>query len=147
MPYDDVRQFLDGARDAHLRCADLRERARKLESAAERVTARLDGMGGTGGADREALLAALADAHGNLLRDLAEEERRQEEIAAFIERVPTTAAGHAILRRRYLHYESWKGVRRWMMNHGMTYSVQSVYRIHGEAIRDARKLWNIEHGG
>lgn len=147
MVYDEVRAFLDGAREAYLKCADIRERTRRLESAAERVTAQLNGYVGGGGADREALLAALADAHGRLLRDMAEEEQRQQEIAAFIDRVPTTASGRAILRRRYLHYESWKSVRKWMAVHGTSLSQQSMYRIHGEALRAARILWKKEHEG
>jgi len=145
MVYDEVRLFLEGARDAHLKCADLRERTRQLESAVQRITAKLDGMPKGGNADREQLLASLADAHGRLLIDIAEEEARKMEIEKFVDRVPTGAAGKAVLRRRYLHYESWKGVRRWLSAHGMSYSAQSVYRIHGEAIKAARILWNQEH--
>lgn len=142
-----MRLFLEGARDAHLKCADLRERARGLESAAHRITSKLDGMPRSGGADREALLAALSDAHERLLLDMADEEQRKTEIADFIDRIPTSAAGRAILRRRYLHYESWKSVRKWLCAHQMTYSAQSVYRIHGDAIQAARQLWNREHSG
>ena len=145
MAFDDVRLFLEGARDAHLKCADLRDRARGLESAVLRITAKLDGMPVGGNADRDKLLAALADAHGRLLRDMAEEERHREAIEAFVDRVPTSAAGRAILRRRYLHYESWKSVRKWLAAHQMGYSAQSVYRIHGEALTAARKLWDKEH--
>ena len=145
MAFDDVRVFLESARDAHLKCADARERARSLESAVHRITAKLDGMPASGNADRDALLASLADAHGRLLRDVADEEQQREEIAAFVDRVPTSAAGRAILRRRYLHYESWKSVRKWLAVHQMSYSAQSVYRIHGEAIHAARELWNKEH--
>lgn len=144
MTFDDVRLFLEGARDAYLKCADLRERSRALEAKATRITANLDGMPRSGNADRDAVLAALADARGRLLLDIADEEERKIEISDFIDRVPTSAAGRAILRRRYLHYESWKGVRRWMAAHGMTYSAQSVYRLHGEAISAARKLWEKE---
>jgi len=147
MAYDEVRVFLEGARDAYLKCADLRERSRALELRAENVTANLDGLPRSGNADRDALLAALADARGRLLLDIAEEEARKIEIADFVDRVPTSAAGRAILRRRYLHYESWKGVRRWMAAHGMSYSAQSVYRLHGEAISAARKLWEQEGRG
>ena len=145
MAFDELRLFLEGARDAHLKCADIRERIRGLESSVQRITAKLDGMPKNGGADRNALLAALADAHDRLLMDAADEEQRKTEIADFIDRVPTGAVGRAILRRRYLHYESWKGVRRWLAAHQMSYSAQSVYRIHGEALRAARQLWNTDH--
>lgn len=145
MAYDDVRVFLEGAKDCYFKCADLRERVRKLDSTAQRMTANLNGMPRGGGADREALLAALADARGRLLLDIADEEARKIEIADFIDRVPTGAVGREILRRRYLHYESWKGVRRWMAAHGKSYSAQSVYRLHGEALASARVLWNQEH--
>ena len=145
MAYDALRCFLESAKDVHLKVADLRERARGLESAAQRVTANLSGMPKGGGADREALLSALADAHGRLLLDIAEEEQRKIEISDFVDRVPTSAAGRAVLRRRYLHYESWKQVRKWLAAHQMSYSAQSVYRIHGEAISAARVLWSREH--
>ena len=145
MAFDELRLFLDGARDANLKCADLRERARGLESAALRITANLDGMPRSGGADREKLLAALADAHDRLLLDMADEEQRKIEISDFIDRIPTSAAGRAIMRRRYLHYESWKSVRKWLAAHQMCYSAQSVYRLHGEAIQAGRILWNQEH--
>ncbi len=140
-----MRLFLEGARDAHLKCADLRERARGLESAAHRITSKLDGMPRSGGADREQLLVALSDAHERLLLDMADEEQRKIDIADFIDRVPTGAAGRAVLRRRYLHYESWKTVRKWLAAHQMSYSAQSVFRIHGEALQAARVLWNREH--
>jgi hypothetical protein len=143
--YDDVRLFLESAREAHLRCADLRERARGLESTAKRVTANLNGMPRGGGADRDALLAALADAHGRLLLDIAEEEQRKIEISDFIDRIPTSAAGRAVLRRRYLHYESWKSVRRWLAAHQMSYSTDGVFKLHREALRAARELWATEH--
>lgn len=143
--YDDVRLFLEGARYASLKCADIRERAKSLESAVLRVTAKLDGMPAGGNADREQLLAALADSHGRLLQELTEEEQRRMEIEAFIDRVPTSAAGRAILRRRYVHYDSWKAIRRWLSAHERPYSAQSIYRIHGDAIRAAHVLWNQEH--
>lgn len=146
MAFDDLRVFLEGARDAHLKCADLRERTRDLENAANRITAKLDGMPRSGGADRDKLLAALADAHERLLVDMADEEQRKIEIADFIDRVPASAAGRAVLRRRYLHYESWKNVRRWLSSHQMTYTDQGVYYIHREALRAARTLWNEEKG-
>lgn len=143
--FDEVRLFLEGAKDIHLKCADLRERVRSLDDAANRVTANLNGMPHGGGADREQLLSALADARSRLLLDIAEEEMRKTEIADFIDRVPTSAAGRAVLRRRYIHYESWKGVRQWMARHQMAYSAQSVYRLHGDAISAARRLWATEH--
>ena len=145
MAFDDVRLFLEGAKDIHLKTADLKERVRNLDSAAQRVTANLNGMPRGGGADREQLLSALADARDRLVLDIAEEEQRKIEIGDFIDRVPTSAAGRAVLRRRYLHYESWKSVRKWLAAHQMSYSAQSVYRIHGEAISAARVLWNREH--
>lgn len=144
MAFDDLRLFLEGAKDAHIKSADLRERTRELDSKARRITANLNGMPRGGNADRDAVLAALAEARGRLLLDLAEEELRKTEIADFIDRVPTSAVGRAILRRRYLHYESWKGVRRWLAANQMSYSAQSVYRLHGEAISAARELWNRE---
>ena len=67
------------------------------------------------------------------------------EISDFIDRVPTSAAGRAILRRRYIHYDSWKAVKRWLATHERSYSAQSIYRIHGDAIKAARVLWNQEH--
>jgi len=143
--FDDVRLFLEGAKDIHLKTADLKERVRNLDSAAQRVTANLNGMPRGGGADREQLLSALADARDRLVLDIAEEEQRKIEIGDFIDRVPTSAAGRAVLRRRYLHYESWKSVRKWLAAHQMSYSAQSVYRIHGEAISAARVLWSREH--
>lgn len=145
MAFDELRCFLEGAKDAHLKCADLRDRVRTLDGAARRVTANLNGMPRNGGADREQLLSALADARARLLLDMTDEEQRKIDIADFIDRVPTSAAGRAVLRRRYLHYESWKSVRKWLAAHQMSYSAQSVYRIHGEAINAARLLWNKEH--
>ena len=145
MAFDEVRLFLEGAKDVYLKCADLRERVRNLDSAAKRMTANLNGMPHGSGADREALLSALADARGRLLLDIAEEEQRKIEIGDFIDRVPTSAEGRAVLRRRYLHYESWRTVRKWMCAHQMTYSDQGVYYLHREALTAARKLWETEH--
>ena len=145
MAFDDVRVFLEGAKDIHLKTADLKERVRNLDSAAQRVTANLNGMPRGGNADREQLLSALADARGRLVLDIAEEEERKIEIGDFIDRVPTSAAGRAVLRRRYLHYESWKAVRKWLCAHQMSYSSDGVYYLHREALTAARKLWDKEH--
>ena len=145
MAYDDMRLFLEGAREARLRIADIQERTRELESSALRITAKLDGMPRSGGADRDQLLAALADAHERLLLDIADEEQRKIEIADFIDRVPTSVAGRAVLRRRYLHYESWKSVRKWLSTHQMNYSKDGVYKLHRVALQEARILWNREH--
>jgi len=143
--FDEVRLFLEGAKEAYLKSADLRERVRSLDLAAKRITTNLDGMPKSGNADRERLLIALADARERLILDIADEEQKKTEISDFIDRVQTSAAGRAILRRRYLHYNSWRGVRKWLEQHQMSYSAQSVYRLHGEALTAARVLWNREH--
>ena len=144
MAFDDVRLFLEGAREAHLKCADLRDRVRTLDASARRITANLNGMP-RGGADREQLLAALADARSRLLMDIADEEQKKIDIADFIDRIPTSTVGKTVLRRRYLHYESWNGVRRWMAAHQMSYSPRGIFNAHRDALNAARILWNKEH--
>lgn len=142
--YDEVRGFLESARETQLKYAEHAARVLELDSKARRVTASASLAPG-GGGDKERLLATLADERERMRLLAAEELVRLREIEEFIDRVPGRDIHRIILRRRYLHYESWNGVTRYLKANGLYYEKRQIYRLHGEAIGHAREQWEKEH--
>ena len=80
-----------------------------------------------------------------------EAERQEALVSAFIEALPT-AAGRTILRLRYCEGLRWTGGRAGhpcvlsaMHKAGLYYSERQMFRMHNQALRDARQLF--EAGG
>ena len=105
------------------------------------VTATLSATpGGGGGGDAEKMWAALADESARLyplLKAAMEQERRVEN---FIDRIPHDSY-RLILKLRYLDCLSWERVQELLSRSGVFYSDRHIYRLHGEALEAARRLW------
>lgn len=141
IPTDDVRLFLESALESALRIADLRERVTSLNAAATKVTTRLSAVPGGGGSDKEKILLSLADARDELNKQIVSEYDNSIKVGKFIDSLQCSNAARAVMRRRYLHYESWVQILMWMSRNNLNYSERSVYRLHGEGIDAARKQW------
>lgn len=146
MPYstntkDPVREFLDSVRTARVEYNRLSEKIRGLEAQCMSVTATLSATpGGGGGGDAEKMWAALADESARLyplLKAAMEQERRVEN---FIDRIPNDSY-RLMLKLRYLDCLSWERVQELLSRSGVFYSDRHIYRLHGEALEAARRLW------
>jgi hypothetical protein len=99
-----------------------------------------------GGADREKLLAALADADGEAIRRMTEAVKRQQEIENLIDRVPTDVC-RVVLRLRYVDLLRWSEIEKRMVKSGAyAYERRQIFRIHGLALKEARKVWEEVRG-
>lgn len=50
-----------------------------------------------------------------------------------------------LLRLKYADALSWPQVQQQMQESGIYYSERQLYRIHGDALQAARKLWAGQH--
>ena len=50
-----------------------------------------------------------------------------------------------LLRLKYVDLLTWSGVQDRMRESNIYYSERQIYRIHGEALQEARKLWAQLH--
>lgn len=98
-------------------------------------------------ADNTAQLARLAELRRRGAEKLIAAERREEEVAALIEALPT-AAGRTILRLRYCEGLRWcpgkaghPCVLHAMHETGLYYSERQMYRMHSQALAEARQLF------
>jgi hypothetical protein len=97
-------------------------------------------MPGGGDSDKEKLLAALADEGGEALAKHAEAESRRREIEEFINTLPTPVC-RIILRYRYVECLPWTRVIFALRQSGIYYEERQIYYLHGNALKEARKVW------
>lgn len=138
---DPVRAFLNSILESRMEINRLKRKLSALEERATNVTSQLTGMPRGGSADRDAVLAALADATGEYYRRLAEAERRELEVVNFIDSVPT-AEHRIILRLRYVDRKGWSKVLRALSDAGLDMTERHMFRLHGAALREARELYS-----
>ena len=143
---DDCRAWLESYSELRVEAARLQRQHHRLMDQATRVTTRLTKEPKGGGGDREKLLAALADADGEALRKQTEALERMREIEEFIDELPTKEC-RIILRLRYIELLKWKKVKWALQKSGIYYEEAQIYRLHGQALREARALWKERQHG
>lgn len=143
---DSVRKFLASAMEAKLEIARHKMRAEELESRCTKVTASMSGMPGGGGADAQALWAALADERAKEREAELRETEAYHRVEEFIDKLPNSDH-RAILRLRYLSGMGWVNVQMKLYDAGIFYSERHIFRLHGEALESARELWRHMEGG
>jgi hypothetical protein len=137
---DPVRAFLDSAVEARLEYKRLHRRIEELESRAKKVTAQMTGMPGGGGAGMEQLWAILADEREKEKEAVETEMRVYHEVETFIDSLPVPVH-RVVCRLHYLDGLNWVQVQMRMNRDGFCYSERQITRIHGEALKSARRLW------
>jgi len=144
---DECRAWLESYGELKLEAMRMTRRRRQLLDQATQITSRISPVPGGGSGDKEKLLAALADAEGEAYRKETEALERYAEIEQFIDAIPTPES-RTILRLRYLDRLRWADVRRAMTKSNLYYEERQIYRLHGQALREARAEWNRrkEHG-
>lgn len=115
-----------------------------LEARALNVTSQLTGMPRGGSSDRDAVLAALADATADYYRRLAEAEQHELNVLQFIDAIPDQMQ-RIILKLRYIDRKRWPGVLSELERFGEQMDRATMFRLHGKALNAARELYKEIH--
>ena len=147
-PYS-ADDFLRSVREARIEKRRCELRLEELHAQCEKVTASYGPLapGGSGDDHRDGLLAAAAEQADELTRRRAYYVRRQGLVEQFITRVPEPKY-RVILRLRYVDLLRWDGVLSGMQEYGLHYSERAMYKLHGEALAEARRrfpAWVARH--
>lgn len=142
---DPVRAFLSSVAEARIEARRLGFRVRRLEARATKLTASLTGMP-SGHGDSGDLLATLADLRSTCERSRVQAELQEAAVEQFIDRLEDSTS-RIILKLRYCDCLNWvdRPHRRSVIGElgkaGLNYSERQVYRLHGIALNEARKLY------
>lgn len=145
---DSVRVFLSSVAEARLEARRLGFRVRRLEAQATKVTATLTGMP-SGSGDKENLLASLADMRISCEKARVQAEIQEQKVTDFIDHLENPVS-RMILKLRYCDCLDWiekprrRTVQSEMAKAGLYYSSQHLFRLHGQALREARELYEKE---
>jgi len=142
---DPVRAYLNSVLEYRVEARRLRQKISALEDRATSITSQVTGMPRGGSADSGAVLAALADATAEYYQKLIEVERKELEVAAFIDSLPSDTS-RMILKLHYVDRKHWPQVLRALTSAGYKVSERKMYRLHGRALEEARlKMKEINH--
>ena len=138
---DPTLDFLRSVRWSRVRARRTDLRLQELRAAATKITQRISGMPG-GGSDphRDGLQAALADLETRLSEEHREALERERAVSSFLSRLPD-ASHREVLTLRYVHCLRWPQIREELEKAGLYYEERQIYRIHGNALQAARRLW------
>ena len=138
---DPTLDFLRSVRWSRVRARRTDLRLQELRAAATKITQRISGMPG-GGSDphRDGLQAALADLETRLSEEHREALERERAVSSFLSRLPD-ASHREVLTLRYVHCLRWPQIREELEQAGPYYEDRQIYRIHGNALQAARRLW------
>lgn len=142
MSYASCRDFLRSVWYARVEINRLSLSIKEMEAQAMKVTASLGGTRG-GNADAQKLWSRLADDTSKLYARQHSYFDQLARVESFIELVPD-ARQREILKARYVNCLEWRDVRELLCRGGLSYDERQIYRIHGDALETARKLWEKE---
>lgn len=137
---DPVRAYLSSVGEARLDVQRCKDKLRRLNNQATRVTSQISDMPKGGGADRNALLAALGDMSSEYEMKLLRAEQLESEIDSFINELPTPTS-RVILKLRYCDGLDWKRVNKKLRGLGYCYEERQLFNLHGLALKEARALY------
>jgi len=149
---DPLKEFLGSVSEARLDAKRLGRKIQRLEAQATRVTSNITGMPGGGSSDRELLLAKLADLKTECEFAKLRAEEKEQEVAAFIDKLDDPTS-RMILKLRYCECLGWVATRRYQRSvqeelikmAGLAYEDRNLYRLHGKALNEARKIYYREN--
>lgn len=138
---DPVKDFLASAAEARLEADRLRAKLTRLESIAARK-----------GTDDQA--AQIEEMKAQTSDALIRAEKQEADVTQFINSL-SDPAYRTVLKLRYCEGLEWTGapLKRTVQSEmakvspAYTYSERSIYRIHGEALQEARELYKEKHNG
>ena len=138
---DECRLWLESYKELRTEANRLWLRHERLRAQATRMTAQISLAPGGGSADKEKILAALADADEEAFVKYSQAVERMHEIETFIDSLPTRES-RIILRHRYIELLRWPQVKRTLERSGIYYGDAQIFRLHGIALKEAREAWN-----
>ena len=141
---DPVREFLDSAKDAHARAQMLSRKVAELTAQVERITPSYSGMPSGGGGDSSSAWVALAQLRSSYLEEKIKAETLEKSVSDFIETLPTPE-NRVVLHLKYCERLRWPEVMKGMREAGYYFSDRHIYRIHGNALDEARERWKEIH--
>ena len=141
---DPVREYLNSVLESRMEIKRIRRKLDLLEARALNVTSQLTGMPRGGSSDRDAVLAALADATADYYRRLAEAEQHELEVLNFIDSIPDQMQ-RVILKLRYVDRKRWPSVLSYLQKEGVDIQDRRMFQLHGEALKAARELYKEIH--
>lgn len=144
MNKDSLHAFLNSVLECRMESSRLRRKMTILEERALSMTSQLSGMPRGGNADRNAVLAALADATSEYYAQLVDSISRELEVSAFINSLPTMEH-RIIMRLRYIDRMRWSKVLAALNAAGLDLSERQMFRLHGAALREARELYDKQY--
>lgn len=143
---DPVRAFLGTVREARLEEARCRRKLQEIDAQCRSITPSLSGMPHGGGeAHKDGPWAALADQRDQYDRLLTAAVRQEVKVERFIARLDTDLY-RIILKLRYVDLLDWPGIQQQMEEKNLCYCDRQIFRLHGEALQEARKIWAELHG-
>ena len=92
---------------------------------------------------QDARLAALTDLQDRLIAASNDWLRRVKDAEDFVDRIGNVEY-RILLQLRYIDCNRWDDVQRIMERFGLYYSNRQMFRLHGNALQEARRLWNEE---
>jgi hypothetical protein len=136
-------EFLRSVREARIEKRRCAFRLEELRTQAEKVTAAYGALAPGGSSDdhKDALLIAAAEQGEKLLRREQEYLRRIEAVEDFISELPDVRH-RTVLRLRYIDGLRWDDVLTGLREYGMQYEPRHMYRLHGSALAEARRMWD-----
>lgn len=137
---DPVRNYLSSVREARMDAKRLRVKVDQLEARAMSITSQLSGMPRGGGADRDAVLASLADVSRDYYQRLLKAETTELEVLNFIDSL-SEANHRMILKLRYIDCKRWPRVLSALQAAGVDIEERHMFRLHGEALKEAREKY------
>lgn len=134
---DPVREFLDSYWEMRMESARLQRRIEELTVQTERVTAQLTGMPRGGGDGANLVWDALIDTKDRAGKTLKDALDREAEIEEFISMLDGPIL-RQLLRYKYLELLTYEQIAK-----EMNYSERHVRRLHGRALQEARRVWEL----
>lgn len=137
---DPVRSFLSSYWEMRKEGERLERRIEEMTAQAEKVTSVISdtprgGKKETGNPVWDALVDTKTRCGENMVAAL----KREAEIEAFIRSLDGPVI-RQLLRYRYLELMSWE-----QMAAEMNYTERHIYRLHGAALKEARRVWELDH--
>ena len=140
--HDPVTDLLRSTLRLHRKVHLLADRASRLAAAAQATTPHYSAVPGGGKTDqrKDSLWLAATEAGEELFRawqDYWAQETKVHRILQQMQNLPQ----RAILQYRYYEGLSWPEVQTKLESMGLYYSERHVFNLHGDALQEARRLW------
>jgi DNA-directed RNA polymerase specialized sigma subunit len=126
----------------------LYERCLRLTASAEATTPHYSPVSGTAGGEqrKDSLWIAVAEAEAELTATQKEYWDKEEKVHRLLQRMQSLPQ-RAILQYRYCDGLSWPEVQERLESIGIYYSERHMFNLHGDALQEARRLWESEGMG